>query len=110
MANAADNSADHPLKSLTREDLDLVTQLVLHSGSLKDLAADYGVSYPTIRTRVDRTIARLKDAIAGREPDPVAELLAGLVERGELTPAGARAVRDLVRETARNRTSNGTPP
>jgi len=94
----ASNANDHPLKALPREDLDLITQLVLHSGSLKDLASDYGVSYPTIRTRVDRTIARLKDAVAGRQPDPLAELLAGLVERGEMTPVGARAVRDLVRE------------
>lgn len=91
--------AEHPLFQLPREDLDLVTELVLRSGSLKDLAAAYGVSYPTIRSRLDRTIGRLKDVIAGREPDPVAELLAGLVERGELSTAGARAVRDLVRRT-----------
>lgn len=98
MPDPAPISDDHPLKSLPREDLDLITQLVLHSGSLKDLAADYGVSYPTIRTRVDRTIARLEDAIAGKPPDPMAELLAGLVERGELTPAGARAIQAIARE------------
>ncbi len=92
---------DHPIKTLPREDLDLITQLVLHSGSLKDLAAEYGVSYPTIRARVDRTIARLRDAVAGRQPDPVAELLASLVERGEMTPAGARAVRNLVQQRRR---------
>jgi len=94
----APNSDNHPLKTLPREDLDLITQLVLHSGSLKDLASDYGVSYPTIRTRVDRTIARLQDAIAGRPPDPLAEVLAGLVERGELTTAGARAIREVARQ------------
>ena len=86
---------DHALLRLPREDLDLITELVLKSGSIKDLASSYGVSYPTIRARLDRTIARLQDAIAGRRPDPMAELLAGLVERGELTPAGARAVRAL---------------
>lgn len=87
--------------SLPAEDLDLIVQLVLASGSLKDLASTYGVSYPTIRARLDRTIARLKEVLAGRAPDPVIELVADLVERGELSSAGGRALRDLVRR--RNR-------
>ena len=91
---------DHPLASLRREDLELVTELVLQSGSLKDLAAAYGVSYPTIRARLDRVIERLKEARAGRRPDPLTELLARLVERGELSPAAARAVRDVARQMA----------
>lgn len=94
-------SADHPLGALPREDLDLIVQLVLASGSLKDLASVYGVSYPTIRARLDRTIARLREVLAGRAPDPVAELVADLVERGELSPAGGRAIRDLVRTLGR---------
>ncbi|MBM3953290.1 MAG: DUF2089 domain-containing protein [Planctomycetes bacterium] len=92
-----EEAADHPLLSLQREDLDLVVQLVLASGSLTDLAATYEVSYPTIRARLDRTIARLREVLAGRTPDPVIELVADLVERGELSTAGARAIRDLVR-------------
>lgn len=87
----------HPLTSLPREDLDLITELVLQGGSLKDVAAAYGVSYPTIRIRVDKTIARLRDALTGRKPDPLSELLAALVERGELSVGGARSVRDFVR-------------
>jgi hypothetical protein len=90
----------HPLVTLPREDLDLIAELVLKSGSLKDLAAVYGVSYPTIRLRVDKVIARLQDALAGRQPDPVNDLLARLVEQGEMTPSGARAVRDLRRQLA----------
>ena len=46
----------HPLLALNEEELDLVLQLVLASGSLKDLARGYQVSYPTIRLRVDRLI------------------------------------------------------
>ena len=92
---------DHPLLGLPREDLDLITELVLQSGSLKGLAASYGVSYPTIRGRVDKVIERLRQLIAGTPPDPLVELLADLVERGELTVSGARAVRDLARARAR---------
>jgi hypothetical protein len=89
---------DHPLGQLEREDLDLVAELVLRGGSLKELAEAYGVSYPTIRLRLDRLIARLREAMKGRRPDPLSELLARLVERGELSAGGARAVRDLVRK------------
>jgi hypothetical protein len=88
----------HPLLSLNEEELDLVLQLVLASGSLKDLARVYQVSYPTIRLRVDRLIERLRQAVAGATPDPMMQLIAGLVERGEITVTAARAVRDLYRQ------------
>jgi hypothetical protein len=100
-----DDALDHPLLALPREDLDLIVQLVLASGSLKDLATTYEVSYPTIRARLDRTIARLREVLAGRAPDPVIELVADLVERGEISTAGARALRDLVR-TQSSRSGN----
>ncbi len=83
---------DHPLLSLPPEDLDLITQLVLKSGSIKDLATAYGVSYPTVRARLDRVIERLQAAVEKRPRDPLAELLADLVERTELTPRAARAI------------------
>lgn len=72
-------------------------ELVLHSGSLKDLAAAYGVSYPTIRNRVDKVIERLRLAREGRKPDPFNEMLAAMVERGELSIANARALQELAR-------------
>ena len=102
----SEGAPDHPLLALPREDLDLVVQLVLASGSLKDLATTYEVSYPTIRARLDRTIARLREVLAGRAPDPVIELVADLVERGEISTAGARALRDLLRAQS-SRSGNG---
>lgn len=91
-------SPTHALASLPRDDLDLIAELVLHSGSLKDLAISYGVSYPTIRIRLDRVIQRLRDALAGRPRDPLAELLATLVERGELSLPNARTVQHAANE------------
>lgn len=87
----------HVLSRLPEEDLDLIVRLVLHSGSLKDLAGSYGVSYPTIRARLDRLIERLRGLVEGRPTDPVSELLASLVERGEMSVGAAKAVRELVR-------------
>ena len=91
-------TSEHPLGRLPREDQDLVVELVLKSGSLKELAQSYDVSYPTIRARLDRVIERLKGAINGQKPDPLSELLATLVQRGEVSPSVARAVRDVARQ------------
>lgn len=91
---------DHPLTNLPREDLDLIAELVLQSGSLKGLAESYSVSYPTIRARLDKTIDRLRAAVERRNPDPVLDLMADLVARGELSPSGARRLRDTLRDRA----------
>lgn len=95
----------HPLAQLPEEDLNLIVELVLRSGSLKALAESYRVSYPTIRARLDRVIERLEDAVAGKQPDPVNDLLASLVERQQLSIAGARAIRDAIRTQNGNSTS-----
>jgi hypothetical protein len=95
--------APHPLATLPREDLDLIMELVLQSGSLKDLAAKYGVSYPTIRSRLDRVITRVQAILAGIRPDPLSELLADMVERGDLSVQVARQIRDTARKSKEDR-------
>jgi hypothetical protein len=108
-APAADVQRAHPLLELAREDLDLVTELALRSGSLKDVAAAYGVSYPTIRLRIDKLVERLRAILAGRPRDPLAELLAELVERAEITPAAAKVVLAKTRELQRGGASRPEP-
>ncbi len=48
------------LDFLSEEDLALVKRFVLASGSLKEMAAAYGVTYPTVRTRLNRLIEKIK--------------------------------------------------
>jgi hypothetical protein len=96
-----------PLLTLDEADLEFVLRLVLASGSLKELARLYGVSYPTIRARLDRLIARLEAARRGRPPDPMADLLAGLVERGELAVGSARAIQELHRQVCQQKQEEG---
>jgi hypothetical protein len=93
----AASRTQHPLFALGEGELDLVLQLVLASGSLKDLAEVYKVSYPTIRLRMDRLIERVRQITKGTTPDPMMQLLADLVERGDIAVPAARAVRDLYR-------------
>ncbi len=45
---------------LEDDDLAFIKRLVLFSGSLKDLATAYDVTYPTVRLRLDRLIAKIK--------------------------------------------------
>lgn len=101
----------HPLARLPEEDLNLIVELVLQSGSLKALAESYEVSYPTIRNRLNSVIERLKLAVSGKKPDPINELLASLVERQQLSIAGARAIRDAIRNNQTHHgSSNGGEP
>ncbi len=91
----------HPLHSLDDDDLEMVTAFVLASGSIKDLAERYGVSYPTMRQRLDELIERLRRRIAERGADPVEQLLGDLVSRGRLSSADARRVREAHRNGLR---------
>ena len=45
---------------LEDEDVSFIKRLVLASGSLKELASVYGISYPTVRLRLDRLIEKVK--------------------------------------------------
>src|SRR5947209_12083005 len=95
---SAANDRQVPLRDLGDDDLEFVQRLVLASGSLKDVAALYGVSYPTIRGRLDKLIDRLRARVEGRPPDPMADLLADLIARGEVAASAAKAVLNLHRK------------
>lgn len=45
---------------LAEEDMAFIKRFLLASGSLKELAHAYGISYPTIRLRLDRLIEKIK--------------------------------------------------
>ncbi|AND79900.1 DUF2089 family protein [Streptococcus pantholopis] len=47
------------LLELEPEDYEFMHRFILTSGSLKKMAKEYGVSYPTIRLRLDRLIQRV---------------------------------------------------
>lgn len=96
-----------PLSLLEPEDQEFVLRFVLASGSLKEVAAQYGVSYPTIRARLDRLIERLRSLAAGRPQDPMANLLADLVTNGQVVGPAAKQILKLHRE--RLTSSGGVP-
>ena len=48
------------LEQLSDEDASFIKRFVVASGSLKDLAKAYRISYPTVRLRLDRLIEKIK--------------------------------------------------
>ena len=48
------------MAELDAEDLEFTKKFLLSSGSLKEVAALYGVSYPTVRLRLDRLIQKIR--------------------------------------------------
>lgn len=48
------------ISNLDEEDVAFIKKFILASGSLKEMAKQYGVTYPTVRLRLDRLIQKIK--------------------------------------------------
>ncbi|MBR5142958.1 MAG: DUF2089 family protein [Methanocorpusculum sp.] len=46
--------------NLEDEDVSFIKRFLLSSGSLKEMASQYGVTYPTVRLRLDRLIQKIQ--------------------------------------------------
>ena len=47
------------MAGLEEEDVAFIKKFILASGSLKEVAGQYGVTYPTVRLRLDRLIQKI---------------------------------------------------
>lgn len=56
------------LLRLTPEEQNFVVQFFLSSGSLKEMASQMGVSYPTMRNRLDDLIEKVKQLNTEEQP------------------------------------------
>jgi hypothetical protein len=48
------------LNNMDDEDIAFIKKFLLSSGSLKEIAGIYGVTYPTVRLRLDRLIQKIQ--------------------------------------------------
>ncbi len=62
------------MSELEEEDMAFIRRFLLASGSLKEVAGEYGVSYPTVRLRLDRLIQKIRLA-DDRAADPYVALI-----------------------------------
>jgi hypothetical protein len=75
---------------LSEEDVAFMKRFLLTSGSLKELAAAYGVTYPTVRLRLDRLIEKVKVIDSQDRADDYERLLRGLFAEGRLDESSFR--------------------
>jgi hypothetical protein len=69
---------------LEEEDLAFAKRFILLSGSLKDMAQAYDVSYPTLRLRLDRLIAKIKILDSQKIEDSYERLLRAQFADGKI--------------------------
>jgi hypothetical protein len=82
-----------PLARLRYEDQVFVSEFLRSHGSIKDMEKAFGVSYPTVKNRLNRIAEQLNLVQAG-EPAPVPlddEDVIALLERGEISADEATA-------------------
>jgi hypothetical protein len=72
------------LDYLSDEDLAFLKRFVLCSGSLKDLAQAYGISYPTVRLRLDRLITKIQVVDDQQVASPFERLLRVELAEGKI--------------------------
>ena len=62
------------MADLDEEDVVFIRRFLLASGSLKEVAGEYGVTYPTVRLRLDRLIQKIRLS-DDRAADPYVALI-----------------------------------
>lgn len=72
-----------PLARLRYEDQVFVSEFVRRHGSIKDMEKAFGISYPTVKNRLNRIIQQLQ-LVEVEQPSKNEEVLAQL-ERGEIS-------------------------
>lgn len=68
---------------LEEEDISFIKNFILASGSLKEMAGQYKVTYPTVRLRLDRLIQNIQ-MNEGKEADPYIALVKRLALKDKL--------------------------
>jgi hypothetical protein len=82
----SNSDQQHWLDFLEDEDVAFIKRFVLFSGSLKDLADAYNVSYPTLRLRLDRLIEKIKVLDSQKIDDDFERQLRAQFADGKLEP------------------------
>ena len=90
------------MTGLEEEDAAFIKRFVLVSGSLKEMAAQYGVSYPTVRLRLDRLIQKIR-LTETAEADPYVALVKRLAVDDKLDFDTAKLLLSEYRKTKEER-------
>lgn len=86
------------MADLDEEDVTFIRRFLLSSGSLKEVASQYGVSYPTVRLRLDRLIQKIQ-LTENAEADPYISLVKRLAVDDKLDFDTAKILITAYRKT-----------
>ena len=86
------------MAGLGDQDLTFIKKFLLASGSLKEVASLYGVSYPTVRLRLDRLIQKIQ-LTENAEADPYISLVKRLAVDDKLDFDTAKILITAYRKT-----------
>jgi hypothetical protein len=77
---------------LSEGDRQFIKRFLLASGSLKDLALQYGISYPTVRLRLDRLIEKIRILDSPKAKSPFHRKIQLLVAENRLDLVTAKSL------------------
>lgn len=86
------------IDGLNDEDVAFLKRFVVSSGTLKDLAQQYGVSYPTVRLRLNRLIDKVELLDRQDAAGPFERALRGAFADGRLDAETFRSLLDAYRK------------
>ena len=73
---------------LTREQLEFIEIFIKNRGNIKDVEKELGISYPTVRAKLDEVIAALGyNVVQTSQVDK--KKIVDMLEKGEITPDDA---------------------
>lgn len=70
--------------TLNQEQLDFIEVFVLCRGSIKEIEKELGISYPTVRNKLDNVISALGHKITSNDSQSKLDIL-NMLDNGELT-------------------------
>jgi hypothetical protein len=89
------------VKSLSEEDWQFIKRLLLASGSLKDVAGQYGISYPTVRIKLNRLIEKVQILNSKKPKTKFHQTIQLLVVEGKLDLSVAKTLLKTFEENSK---------
>ncbi|MBN2376922.1 MAG: DUF2089 family protein [Sedimentisphaerales bacterium] len=87
---------------LSDEDMGFIKRFILASGSLKEMARYYGISYPTVRLRLDRLIEKIKIHDSNQDASEFELLLQNMYTEQRIDMAGMKTLLETHRKELEN--------
>jgi hypothetical protein len=89
------------ISGLSEEDWQFIKRLLMASGSLKDVAQQYGISYPTVRIRLNRLIEKVQILDSQKPKTKFHQKVRLLVAEGRLDLSVAKALLRVFEESSK---------